>query len=306
MTDCFRAVSVGCAVPLPCFESAVHSVFRNAVNLQVPEESILLTLLRSEEADLPQGIRFDAQGKPAFDGLSPGARATCADGVLAVGESLIIDLRAASTWECDLTSLAVDMREPAVASAWQHAWQALRERRAHSESELVAGDCPGETSLHRSVLAQQIDAALCAIVTATSNYDTTGLAELETLIGLGTGLTPSGDDLLTGYLAGLWCTSRQMPRRRVFLAAVAQLVIEYSVLTNDIARTYLALAARGQVSSRLVDVARAIGGGSGAGTVAARTNAAMRVGHSSGMETVNGLLLGLAVWDKPEFVLQKA
>lgn len=142
-----------------------------------------------------------------------------------------------------------------------------------------------------------MNGSMRAILEATANYDVVGMEDIGALVGLGTGLTPSGDDILTGYVAGLWCTVRRKPQRRAFLGAVANLVVRYSTRTNDIARTYLCLAARGQVSSRLVDLAAAICNGSDAERVWAATEAAMQVGHTSGMETVRGLLLGLAAWD---------
>jgi hypothetical protein len=123
------------------------------------------------------------------------------------------------------------------------------------------------------------------------------MAALRDLVGLGTGLTPSGDDILTGFLAGLWCAVRGKPERGAFLEAVAELVNLYASRTNDIARTFLCLAARGQVSSRLVDLAATICEGASPARVSAAAEGAMQVGHTSGMESVNGLLLGLAAWD---------
>ncbi len=303
MTGCFEAVSLGSAVPRRGFEGTVHSVFRRVVNLRVSGELVLLTLLLSEEADLPQGIRVDARDGLTFEGLSAGARVACEHGVLAVGNSLMVDLRKASIWECDLLPLAVDMMRPTVATAWNHAWHAMQERQAGSGSAIIGADCTDRTSPHQLAMAQHLGQAVRAILRATINCDLDGMPALGGLVGVGIGLTPSGDDFITGYLAGLWCTSWRTPERRVFLSAAAELVIGCSAQTNDIARTYLLLAARGQVSRRLVDLADAIGRGADAASVVPTARAAMRMGHSSGVDTVTGLLLGLAAWDRPGLVL---
>ncbi len=295
MIGWLRAVSVGSAVPRHGFEGTVHSVFHRAANLRLPGEPVLLTLVLSEEADLPQGIRLEARGRSAFEGLLAGVRAACEDGILVVGDSLTVDLRAASTWECDLSVVVVDMRDAAVATAWDHAWHTLQERQARAAPLVTA---------HQTVLAQHLEIAERAILGATTKYDLDGMSSaLGALIGFGIGLTPSGDDFLTGYLAGLWCTTRNVQEREDFLSALAQLVVDYSARTNDIARTYLLLAARGQVSRRLVDLARDIGRGADADSVVSSAQAAMQLGHSSGMETVTGLLLGLAAWDRPDMAL---
>lgn len=303
MTGRYRAASVGAAVPRGGFEGSVHSVFHRALNLRVSREIGLVTLLLSEEADLPQGIRLDAPGRSIFEGLSVGASAACKDGLLTVGESLAVDMRLASVWKCDLSSLAVDLTNPVVVTAWGHAWHVLQASETFCGHVLIGAESVHQKPTLQSALAQHLGAALRSILTATINYDIDGTAALDALVGAGTGLTPSGDDLLTGYLAGLWCTSWRLPERRAFLLALAERVNQHSARTNEIARTYLLLAARGQVSRRLVDLADAIGKGAEAGSVVPTAQAAMRVGHSSGMETVNGLLLGLAAWDRPDLLL---
>jgi hypothetical protein len=297
MTVEVRALSVGRAVPRLNFQGAVHSIFRNAANVRGAGEGLLLTLLLAGEADLPQGIRLDAPNGFAFEGLPVGTRAVCREGVLALGDTLRVDLRTASTWDCELSSLDADLTDPAVVSAWRHAWNALREERARSGPAMVMGGGSARTSAHRSVFEQRIDRVMHSVLEATANYDVVGMEDIGALVGLGTGLTPSGDDILTGYVAGLWCTVRRKPQRRAFLGAVANLVVRYSTRTNDIARTYLCLAARGQVSSRLVDLAAAICEGADRQRVLGAAEAAMRVGHTSGLESVYGLLLGLAAWD---------
>jgi len=300
MTACLQAVSVGCAVPRLNFEGAVHSVFESAVNLQLPGDGMLLTLLCGQ-TDLPQGIRLEGLEGFTFQGLSVGARATCRGSMLTVGNALTVDLRAGRTYACDLSSLGTDVRRSSVAAAWQYAWDALGERLKRSGSAIV-GVGMDQGSSPQSLMLQQLDRALRQIVRAARRYDLAGMGKLGGLVGLGSGLTPSGDDLLTGYLAGLWCASRKKPERLSFLTSVGQLVLALSARTNDISRTYLCHAASGQVSSRLVDLATEISAGADRPHVSACAEAAMRVGHSSGMETVNGLLLGLAAWDGSRLV----
>ncbi len=296
------AVSVGSAVPRPNFEAAVHSVFHSALNLMQAGDDLLLTLLLSVGADLPRGIRIDAPRVPALESLMVGTPAVCRDETLTIGDSLIVDLRPGRKWTSDLSSLEADMTDPAVVAAWGHAREALRQRQLGAVSPT-----PARRKLHRSptypsLLQRQIDCALQAILSATAAYDAAGVRGVDDLIGLGPGLTPAGDDLLTGYLAGLWCTARGKPQRLDFLLALAELVISGSTRTNDISRTYLCLAARGLVSSLLLDLAAAISTRADSASVRACAEAALQVGHSSGMETVRGLLLGLAAWDAPHLL----
>ena len=123
------------------------------------------------------------------------------------------------------------------------------------------------------------------------------------MIGLGGGLTPSGDDILVGYLAGLWTTVLDRPERIRCVSSLGEAVIATRPEgTNAISRTYLFHAARGQVSSRLSDLAAVICRGEDADRVLRVAESAMKVGHTSGMDAVTGLLVGLAAWTAPQLL----
>jgi Protein of unknown function (DUF2877) len=148
-----------------------------------------------------------------------------------------------------------------------------------------------------SAISRLMGEAICALIKTTRNYQLDDLSAVTQLIGLGTGLTPCGDDFLVGYLAGLWCTVRDFVERKQFLSKLGQAVIQFSGNTNDISRTYLQHAVHGQVSSRLDSLARAISGPENPGQLLLITESAMQSGHTSGMDAVTGLLFGLATWE---------
>ncbi len=291
------AVSIGSAVPRSDFKAVVHSVFQHAVNLRTADDALLLTLLLSAAGDLPQGIRLGGDGMPLVGVLVPGAACDRTGDILTIGDSLIVELGHARRWDADLSSLEVDMTDVAVAAAWRHACEALRLRQMRHASSTPPAGGPLQRRAYSSLLQFRIECAFHDGVAATAAFDFAAAGRMGDLVGLGMGLTPTGDDLLTGYLAGLWCTVRGKPQRGHFLRLLSERVIQWSARTNDIARTYLCLAARGLVSSQVLDLAAAIGAGADRAIVQACAEAALQVGHSSGLETVRGLLLGLAAWD---------
>ena len=288
-----KAISIGDAVPHADFDAAVHSVFRSAVNLSPAKESNLLTLVTSSEADLPQGIRVDTPEDFSFESgaLRAGEPAACRDELLRFGP-LTIDLRGARRWKCDLPSLQADLTDPSVATAWQSVWDALNARQVQLNAEIIAED------LFRSDETIRAGAAMRGLLDATRRTDPAAPASIRPLIGLGSGLTPSGDDLLVGYLAGLWCAVRNSRERTQFVTGLGETVIRLSQRTNAISRTYLTHAARGQVSSRLADLAEAICRGENSDRLLTAAESAMQVGHTSGMDAVTGLLIGLVVWSQ--------
>jgi len=290
------ALTIGETVPQTDFDAAVHSVFHSAVNLRLNNNGALLTLTTADQADLPQGIRLNTPPDFSFETLRPNEPASCRDGHLRL-PSLTIDLRPASLWTCNLPALRTDLTNPKVNAAWQTVWRALNARQIQTNADIVAEHLLNdaqETALRRSPLARIAAAALRELSASASQLHPTAAAPaLNALIGLGAGLTPSGDDLLVGFLAGLWCTVMSDRERLTFVSALGETVIALAPRTNDISRTYLIHAARGKISSRLKDLAESLSRGEEAPRLLPIAEAAMQVGHTSGMDAVTGLLIAM-------------
>lgn len=293
------AISIGYAVPSRNFDASVHSIFQSAINLRLNRANRLLTLLASGEGDLPQGIRLDAPDGFSFEEFQMGEPAVCRDGILYFeNSSLTIQLSGARRWKCDLPTLKFDITNPPVSAAWSFVWEALNKRQILSESEIVAQDLFHLGESARAAVSRKVGGAMRDLLNVTRRYELTDTSAVRTLIGLGSGLTPSGDDLLVGYMAGLWCTVQNTSERAQFISSLGRRIIRLSRQTNDISRTYLYHAVRGQVSSRLANLAEAICRGENSERLLEIAEAAMRVGHTSGMEAVTGMLVGLTAWDR--------
>ena len=261
-------------------------------------ERYLLTLLASGEGDLPQGIRLDVPGDFSFEEFQTGEPALCRDGILHFeNHSLTIQLHGTRRWKCDLPALEFDATNPARSAAWTCVWDALNKRQRHSEAEIIAEKLFRWDQLARAGVSRRVGEAMTDLLHVTRRYELTDTSAIHSLIGLGSGLTPSGDDLLVGYTAGLWCTVRDRRERAQFLSHLGKTIIDLSPNTNDISRTYLYHAVHGQVSSRLADLAEAISHGQNSERLLEVAEAAMRVGHTSGMDAVTGMLVGLAAWE---------
>jgi len=290
-----NAISIGDAVPCADFNAAVHSVFRSAINLRLNDGDNLLTLVTSNEADIPQGIRVDTPTGFSFEIFRVGEQVACRDDILHF-DSLMIELRGAKRWKCDLPALRADMTNAAVATAWQSVWDALNKRQIQLNAEIIAKDLFRSDDAIRIGVPRKAGESMRGLLDSTRQFDLSAASSFDSLIGLGHGLTPSGDDLLVGYLAGLWCTVLDKSKRIQFVSELGQMIVHLSSKTNDISRAYLYHASRGQVSSRLADLADAICRGENSDHLILITESAMQVGHTSGMDVVTGLLIGLAVW----------
>lgn len=280
------AICLGYAIPRRDFDAALHSVFTGAANLRLAKNGRLITLLGATDADLPQGVRLDTPPGFSFADLPRGEPFTCRDGILRCEEAdLSADLRRARRWRCDLPALAVSMRDPATRNAAQFVLEMIAGRRALEQDAWPAA-------------ARAMDAITPRLVAAARRCDSRAAARCAArLVGLGPGLTPAGDDFLVGFLAGLWSAEGASDGRLAFAAGLGRSVARSARRTNDISRTYLLHAARGQVSSRLSDLAGAIGRGEGEDRLRQAATDSLRVGHISGLAATSGLLMGLFARD---------
>jgi hypothetical protein len=297
-----HAVSLGQAVPRQNFDAVVQSVFDSAVNLRLMQEDRLITLLVSDHYELPQGIRINQKGLP-FSAVAVGRRVATRNGVLRFGSPpLTVDLRGASVWECRVPHLLTDMRAASTQAAWAAAWKALNKGQRLRSTDILADDLLHGTPA--SSLSQRMSAPMMNLIAATERFDLkASLQAAQQMIGLGTGVTPSGDDILIGYLAGLWSRAGANQTLVSYLQSFGPALMQIAAETNEISRTYLYHATRGGFSSSLSNLAEVIARGD---DVDQAMQIAMRVGHSSGMDSVTGLLIGLSVLPKEYSLGEKA
>ncbi|MEZ0072604.1 DUF2877 domain-containing protein [Planotetraspora sp. GP83] len=116
----------------------------------------------------------------------------------------------------------------------------------------------------------------------------------ERLIGLGPGLTPSGDDMLAGLLVALrhLGLAAGVPRA-VWLADWLAATVTYDARTRTtpISATLLHCAARGEASQEVLGVLRGVAGHQPLEPAAHRL---LRLGHTSGADMAWGVHIGLS------------
>ncbi len=111
--------------------------------------------------------------------------------------------------------------------------------------------------------------------------------EVSSMIGRGPGLTPSGDDVLAGFLLGCRAFERDA-------GAVPQQVAAAAHRTTDLSAALLHHAIAGRCLPEVVAVVQALGGLHG-GDLERPLAALLRVGHTSGAALGQGLLLAAAL-----------
>jgi hypothetical protein len=265
----------------------VQSIYRSVVNIATADG--LLTVAWAEGGGLPNGILADLGPDWRAIGLRPGMVVVANDAQIRVPDAgLEIQLAGASRWS---------PRLPASVEADDGA--AARWRRRTAATRSIARACAsagGFGSLLREDVAHgpdgYVDAArpmLSGLITALDIGDRRPAAEAATrLIGLGQGLTPSGDDVLVGIEAALHALAR--PTAGFLVLATSGV----EGRTTALAATLLHHAAGGEFAERLHVLLAALLG-SDDEAIPAAIDRAVAWGATSGTDCLLGVLIGLDV-----------
>jgi hypothetical protein len=301
-----NALSAGVEAPTMCFSGVIHSIFQHACNVSLESDAVL-TLVSSEKSNLPQGIRVGTPPSFTFlEQLRMGQPIACRGGILRIsGSELSVDLRTASLWHIDLKGLGVDLRQCDTAQAWGVAWLELeRHRRGNGISAMIAAiPAPRQypvTSPWIKALVERAVQTVSALIEATRTFQVDGaITAIRPLIGLGPGLTPSGDDFIVGYLAGLWSTAGRDSSRLGFMSSLGAWLSQAAAGTNAISCTYIKSAVYGNLPEPIATLAQLVGQAKSMDSVREAARTALQVGNSSGTDGVLGLLLGCIAWGAP-------
>jgi hypothetical protein len=228
---------------------------------------------------------------PVSDQFSPGQDILVVDTALVVGDVRLIGLDAAPVWSPkpppDWTHRTLRAGLLAANGAWRVA--PTEEGFAvfgclqlpSSPTPVVAAAMPGVTALRR-----WIEAGFRGDQPAPTDGE-----KIIELIGLGPGLTPSGDDFLAGALLALARLGLSGPRDALWNVLRARLD-----RTNDISAAHLRSAASGYAASALHEaIDAAISGRTD--QIAPALASLANIGHSSGRDAFAGALVVLRTVD---------
>jgi hypothetical protein len=287
-----RALSVSDVVPRRIAHAGdddlrVQSIYRSVVNITTADG--LLTVASAEGGGLPNGILADLGPDWRAIGLRSGMVVSAREAKLRVPEAgLEIQFGAASRWSPRLRSSSG--AGDAAAARWGRRTAATRRIAKDRASAGGFGALLREDVTHDPLGI--LDAArpmLAELVVALETGDRRLAAEVATrLIGLGPGLTPSGDDVLVGIEAALHALAQPLAG---FLALATD---DLEERTTALAATLLRHAGAGEFAERLQILLAALLGPDDE-TIPAAIERAVAWGATSGTDCLLGVLIGLDV-----------
>ncbi len=284
--------------PAQIANGTTMSVFRRVMNLAVDTEDNARTLVtidaRNNAALAPGTARIDAPATVNFSRLvRPGAGFAMRAGILRIqGTELAFDFRTAASIAWAQQTSPTKRESSRLIAGWINAWSLFIDAHGAAGFAMALSPDPRRDSYGRA-LARSVQTTVPELIRAAPNADLpVSTACLNRLIGRGPGLTPSGDDFATGYFLGFRDGANE-PAQKDFLRQLIQAALVKSCDSTDVSRACIAHAAAGRFSSPLTKLTDAIA--TDADDIPARLADVTDMGHSSGRDTVFGLLCGLTV-----------
>jgi len=127
----------------------------------------------------------------------------------------------------------------------------------------------------------------------------TSFESLAQVIGLGPGLTPSGDDFLSGLLSLLWYLEEEEDIS-IYKRNLLQEMIPRAHETTPVSRAFLEAAMKGEFTESILDLYKVMGSKDIEKSKEILRNIS-RLGHSSGTDTLAGVLFGIIVVGEREY-----
>ena len=263
----------------------VHSVHRAAIAVEVGGTDELVTIAIESVGGLPGAILVGGIRDLRLLGVRRGLAVTpIPDGWAIHDAGVLVDSTAAALWSAALPGDARLDPSPELLRRVDNARQRISIRARPGGLWAVGTGQADDPWLTR---ARGLLAAVGSAV-AGDELASARSACLD-LVGLGVGLTPSGDDALVGLLAGLEATGH--PLRGALGAAIGHAA---TGRTTAQAATALRHAAAGRYSERLHDVLRAIGRAQTAQPgLETAIDTALAFGATSGGDTLSGLFAAI-------------
>jgi hypothetical protein len=265
----------------------VHSVFDHAVNLEFGFRG-LIGLIAQDKALTPYAVLVRTNAPFPQPGVRPGMAAYLEEGMLIIPDAQIeIDL--ANAPHSDLSLDAIELRYGT--EAQETLAVLIREALTNVDTEaslapLVTG---GDGNTYTRFLAPRLERLFYAVSLGAGEEAAQAAANCA---GCGMGLTPSSDDLLSGYFTTLHLLFRaeNRPEDKAIISNMAQAAAEK---TNRISGTFLLHSGMALANTAICDLDRSIFTFMDQAAANRAIARVIAIGSTSGADMLTGMGLAL-------------
>jgi len=268
----------------------VHSVFDHAVNIAPDGRSGLIGLIGNDRPLTPFAASVPADVSLGQCGIRAGMAAALANESIEIPEAgVIADCSGAERLDLSVEALAIIRRS--VNSRLPVLRDALK------GADVEFGVSALATGAGGNVYSEFLKPRFSELAAAVSDGDEArALTAAERMAGCGVGLTPSSDDLLTGYFTMLRVLRRAQDRQG-YDAILTRMAGRAAAKTNRISASFLLQSGEGLANEAVHSLIGAVFSNADDETVRRAAARVMSIGSTSGGDMLTGLILAIAHHD---------
>jgi len=272
----------------------VHSTFERAFNVLISGE--LVGIARRDVPNGPFNIITDVEPNDSMQSLVDKGERIRVDGdLITFGKELTISLNGAEVWRpkhgvkkpIDIELAKHNLSLVKVQGSWRK--EGFGQLVLHVEN-MISGAQFNDRQLNqvsRSGLPN-----IKYLVSAVKSGDLELVRQsAKNLVGLGPGLSPSGDDLLAGFMVGLRWTVNSFNGDVNCVDEINRTIAHVAEGTTMLGKQLLIRAAAGEVNEAVEGLLKAILAGQ-IEEVRTATEKVLAIGETSGVDSIVGILLG--------------
>jgi hypothetical protein len=272
----------------------VHSTFERAFNVLISGK--LVGIVRSEGSNGPSTIITDIEPNHNMRSLVEISESMRVDKyLLSFEKGLSLSMNRAEIWspshgvkkpiDIGLIKRNISLVKK-IASCKNEGFGQL----VHHVEDMIAGYQFNGYRLNRVSRAGLPNIETLASAVKSEDLDLVGQSAKK-LVGLGQGLTPSGDDLLAGFMASLRWTVNSFHGDLDSVDGINRTIADAAEGTTILSKQLLTLAAAGEVNEAIEGLLEAILAGQ-IEDVTTATKKVLAIGETSGVDSITGILLG--------------
>ncbi|WP_313638243.1 DUF2877 domain-containing protein [Paenibacillus sp.] len=265
------------------FHGFVHSTFNRTLNIQCLDSGDLYTIACKGIDNAPNTLIIDLDRFEEAD-IVVNDIVSSDHSILTIANKMSITMDGAMEWNCVLPiyPAETDVLEMNVSTMKQYI-------NLHGNNSRIERAFKSDNPFDDEMSKMLNERTQLLVLELQNKRMSTAITHATSLIGLGPGLTPAGDDFLVGLFTVFNIENNRYFSHKSFCEEV---VLHAKALTNDISYMALAKAAIGQVRESISELMEALFRGSEEELLLA-LGRVLAIGSTSGTDIALGIVAGL-------------
>lgn len=290
----YSAVTIDQNLVGKSWSGEVDSVFNAVCNVALHNNEVLV-LADTNIPMMPNGIAINSFRPIKNIGLQKGQRLECNGDRISIGSTYSIQINKARSWSGKIAFSKQNDTEEQLHIRWK-----LLANQIKKTLPLVIEQLTWHPWFKSGPLCTEATAKTIKLLGSHHAPHSDSENLLMHMLGLGPGLTPSGDDFIVGYLAASYAFSDSNGQKKLH-EIDQRLRPHLQMMTTNVSGHYLSKALQGEFVESLISLMTSFIIYDHYKTENYITDAISNHGHSSGLDCCFGVLVGSAQHCKADF-----